>query len=241
MIGIYKYTNKVNGKVYIGQSNNIQRRIIEHNSRANNPSNDEYQSILSKAIRKYGIENFDIAVLCECSTDALDTLEKQYIAEYRSHLPQYGYNCTLGGESSGKRTISLTELEQLTWDLMNTDIPQKDLALKYNVTPQTISDINVGKYSVRDIEYPIRKRKRKIKIANCIVCGTKITYGHKYCNKCSHTLQQKCERPEPKQLAQEIIESSFSAVGKKYGVSDNAIRKWCVAYGIPKTKKELQQ
>lgn len=114
MIGIYKYTNKINGKVYIGQSNNIQRRITEHNYRANNPSSDEYQSVLSKAIRKYGIENFDIMVLCECSTDVLNTLEKQYIAEYRSHLSQYGYNCTLGGESSGKRTISLTELEQLT-------------------------------------------------------------------------------------------------------------------------------
>lgn len=114
MIGIYKYTNKINGKVYIGQSNNIQRRVAEHNSRANNPSSDEYQSILSTAIRKYGIENFDIVVLCECGINALDTLEKQYIAEYKSHLSQYGYNCTLGGESSGKRTISLTELEQLT-------------------------------------------------------------------------------------------------------------------------------
>ena len=114
MIGIYKYTNKINGKVYIGQSNNIQRRIIEHNNRANNPCNDEYQSVLSKAIRKYGIENFDITILCECSIDALDTLEKQYIAEYKSYLSQYGYNCTLGGESGGKRTMSLAELEQLT-------------------------------------------------------------------------------------------------------------------------------
>ena len=44
----------------------------------------------------------------------------------------------------------------------------------------------------------------------------------------------------PKQLAQEIIESNFCAVGRKYGVSDNTIRKWCVAYGMPKTKQELK-
>ena len=82
---------------------------------------------------------------------------------------------------------------------------------------------------------------RSKKISYCQYCGKEITYGSKYCTNCIHTAQQKCERSEPKQLAQEIIESSFCAVGRKYSVSDNAIRKWCVAYGMPKTKQELQK
>ena len=42
-------------------------------------------------------------------------------------------------------------------------------------------------------------------------------------------------------LAKEIVASSFLAVGRKYGVSDNAIRKWCKAYDIPTKKDELKK
>lgn len=49
------------------------------------------------------------------------------------------------------------------------------------------------------------------------------------------------KRPESVELAQEILESSFCAVGRKYGVSDNAIRKWCISYGMPTKKEELKQ
>ena len=48
-------------------------------------------------------------------------------------------------------------------------------------------------------------------------------------------------RPSKEQLAQEIAECGFEAVGRKYGVSGNAIKKWCVRYDLPKLKKEIQQ
>lgn len=59
MIGIYKYTNKINGKIYIGLSNDIQRRKNEHLTKAN--ANDKVY--FHQAIRKYGINNFDFEVL----------------------------------------------------------------------------------------------------------------------------------------------------------------------------------
>lgn len=49
------------------------------------------------------------------------------------------------------------------------------------------------------------------------------------------------ERPTKKQLLELILSKSFTEVGKIYGVSDNAIRKWCKSYGLPYTKKELKQ
>lgn len=49
------------------------------------------------------------------------------------------------------------------------------------------------------------------------------------------------ERPSALQLAQEILNSSFCAVGRKYGVTDNTIRKWCRAYSMPTKKNEIQE
>lgn len=62
----------------------------------------------------------------------------------------------------------------------------------------------------------------------CLVCGIPVKTKSKtgLCCSCSHKTQRKVERPPMHQLIKEIKETSYLAVGKKYGVSDNAIRKW---------------
>lgn len=72
MIGIYKYTNKINNKVYIGLSNDIDRRRHEHMSHANNKADTYFH----KALFKYGIENFDFEIL-EC----FETEDRQLMGE----------------------------------------------------------------------------------------------------------------------------------------------------------------
>ena len=148
-----------------------------------------------------------------------------YIDYYNSNNSEKGYNTTDGGYNPHTQSLATLDcVQQIIFDLKNTSLTGIELGQKYGVSDQLISDINCGRAWVQANEtYPIRARSKKISYCQC--CGQEITYGSKYCNKCSHTLQQRCERPEPKQLAQEIIESSFCAVGKKYGVSDNAIRK----------------
>lgn len=71
MIGIYKITNTVNNKKYIGQSINIIDRWREHRQRASNGTEYLYQ-----AIRKYGIQNFVFEVLEECLIEDLNLKEK---------------------------------------------------------------------------------------------------------------------------------------------------------------------
>lgn len=71
MIGIYKITNTVNNKKYIGQSINIIDRWREHRQRANNGTEYLYQ-----AIRKYGIQNFVFEVVEECLIEDLNLKEK---------------------------------------------------------------------------------------------------------------------------------------------------------------------
>ena len=97
MIGIYKIINNINGKIYIGQSINIEKRIKEHFWKALCEKDISYNSILHQAIRKYGADNFDWEIIQECSIDEIDELEKYYISYYNSISPN-GYNILSGGQ-----------------------------------------------------------------------------------------------------------------------------------------------
>jgi len=94
MIGIYKITNEINGKVYIGQSVDINKRKREHLNNYKREENKHYA--LYKAINKYGVNNFKFEVVCECSIEELNDLEVKYINLYNSYKNN-GYNMTLGG------------------------------------------------------------------------------------------------------------------------------------------------
>lgn len=76
----------------------------------------------------------------------------------------------------------------------------------------------------------------------CSKCGKELYSKTKsgLCTDCCHASRRTVERPDAVTLAQEIVETNFCAVGRKYGVSDNAIRKWCKSYGLPTTKNELK-
>jgi Zn finger protein HypA/HybF involved in hydrogenase expression len=73
-----------------------------------------------------------------------------------------------------------------------------------------------------------KERERIKKVYNCSSCGVELSGKCKtgLCNTCHSKSQRKVERPSKEQLLQEIKETSYLAVGRKYGVSDNAIRKW---------------
>ena len=94
MIGIYKFENKYDRKVYIGQSINIENRVKGHRKAVKTGDNTYFH----RALRKYGIENFDFNVLIECPKENLNYWEKFYIKFYCSNNPNYGYNMTEGGE-----------------------------------------------------------------------------------------------------------------------------------------------
>ena len=89
--GIYKITNLLNGKVYIGQSINIRVRIWQH-------VNYEVNVHLKNSFDKYGIENFQFEVIKV--TKDLDYWEKFFIYWYRSTDSKYGYNIAEGGNTS---------------------------------------------------------------------------------------------------------------------------------------------
>jgi len=73
--GIYKITNLINKKVYIGQSVNIESRWRDEKAASNCLSDCEYNSVRSRAFRKYGIENFSFEIIEECSKEQLNERE----------------------------------------------------------------------------------------------------------------------------------------------------------------------
>lgn len=97
MIGIYKITNNINGKIYVGQSINIYERWKQHEYKAFNCNEKAYNSAIHQAYRKYGIENFSYEIIEECPPEQLDIREIYWIEQLNSLAPN-GYNITPGGQ-----------------------------------------------------------------------------------------------------------------------------------------------
>ena len=74
----------------------------------------------------------------------------------------------------------------------------------------------------------------------CKICGAECI--DEYCsNKCANLSLRKIKWPSKEELEGLIYSTSFVKIGKMYGVSDNTIRKWCKAYGLPYRAKDLKQ
>ena len=93
---IYKITNRINGKVYIGQTiHTLEQRWKQHLKNARNG----VKTHLYSAIRKYGEENFEPEIICSADTkEELNLLETHYIQEYNSI--DVGYNMVDGGNNN---------------------------------------------------------------------------------------------------------------------------------------------
>jgi group I intron endonuclease len=91
---IYKITNKINNKCYIGQTKDYEQRFTEHKRELR--KNEHHNPHLQAAWNKYGEENFLFDIL-EC-TESYNEKEKYYITYYKSDNQEYGYNILPGGE-----------------------------------------------------------------------------------------------------------------------------------------------
>lgn len=95
---------------------------------------------------------------------------------------------------------------------------------RYNVKPK------------KEIKYYTTKEEKR-----CVDCGKIINPDATRCIDCEHKRQRKTEWPQRDELKELIRVKSFSAIGRMYNVSDNAVRKWCKNYNLPTKKSEIKQ
>lgn len=160
---IYKYENKINHKIYIGQTNNIERRHREHLN-----GHSFQTSLIERAIQKYGIDNFNFEIL-EITSD-YNAREQYWIEYYKSYKP-YGYNICEGGgylpnyqgENHPQSTITEEVARKIQQDLMNFSIPQIQIVKKYKTTIQTVEAIKSGHtWNYYNLSYPLRPSESEL-------------------------------------------------------------------------------
>lgn len=133
---IYKITNNVNGKVYIGQTiQTIKERFYQHC--ATKCSDSVLNMAIHKAIKKYGKSNFTIEVIEEVDKDSLNDREKFWIEYYNSY--NNGYNSTRGGQDGSTHCKEL-DTESIIKEY-NSGKSLRSIGNTFKVDKQTIKDL----------------------------------------------------------------------------------------------------
>lgn len=140
MAVIYKITNRLNGKLYIGQTRQtIEKRFIQH-SKADSP--------LGNAMRDCGLDNFTIEVIEECATqDQANDRERFWIKVLNCKVPD-GYNRSNGGEGNKyipSVTVKRQFIDRLKSLRNSRKISQKDFAQALKVSQQTVAGWESGR------------------------------------------------------------------------------------------------
>ena len=163
---IYKITNKINNKIYIGQSCHPDRRWKEHCANALH-NIDQYPIHL--AIKKYGKENFLMEVLEW--TENYNEREQQLIQQYNTLVPN-GYNVASGGsnrimygEDNPKNRVKNQDLPKIIQDFKENKLTDRKIAKKYHLTDKIIADINHGySHKIPTEHYPLRIKRGRQKL-----------------------------------------------------------------------------
>ena len=112
---IYKITNMITNKIYIGKTKKYyqnapfgyKKRLESHFVSAFSNSKQNDCPRLYNSIRKHGKTNFKIELVCECSLESIDDNETKYIALYDSTNDKNGYNIALGG--GGRSVVDISD------------------------------------------------------------------------------------------------------------------------------------
>lgn len=201
---IYAYKKRSNQKiVYIGQSIDLETRHKQHvQYDPFNINNREYNYPLSRGIRKYGVEEYELIILEEnLLQEQLDAREKYWIRFYDTCFN--GYNQTIGGSYPSKPVFDENTVNMVIEMLKDESYSFQDIVDKTGVSMTHVYNINTGHRRKRDeLKYPIREN------------NIKGTQGLKFSQK------------ECKMIHEEILknEKPFNEIAKQFRCDSSTIR-----------------
>lgn len=245
---IYKITNKVNGKLYIGKTEHMNPydRWIEHmQDYTKERNNNRY---LYRAMKKYGLVNFEFEIVEKVYNDTLDNREKYYIQMYDTY--ENGYNMTLGGD--GKERI---DREKVINDYLITHSYIKTAA-NLNIQRRIIRNIieqyelisyDVGKLSIEEVnnlkelasKYSMEEVGRQLGISGKAVRKRCDKFGI----KCNKRVNQKILMYNSKNCSNEFdstIEAAKYIQGNSLSTSDIYNISYKIKVAIQDSKKAYE-
>ena len=181
---VYKIENKINHKIYIGQSIHPEQRFLEH-ARGNNEKN----SPIHRAFRKYGRENFSFEILGWF--EDYNEKEKEYIIKYNSKVPN-GYNIQSGGneppvlkgENNYNTKITQELADKVISDILDWKLPKKTIVKTRGITSDIFRHINEGdSWKKEKLTYPLRPSeptldKYRVLYIQWLCCSSDIPLNH---------------------------------------------------------------
>lgn len=207
MICIYSITNKINGRVYVGQTINFIRRRRQHLTllRKNEcPIHD-----LQNDFNIYGENNFEFEVLINCNKEELDFLEKIYIKELNAFKDNGGYNLTNGGKKNIKASKSTKEkLSKVTKERFKNNKDYYDKIAKHN--KELWNDLEHRKKRIENMRASFTEERRKQISEN----SKKMWTGEKKELK-SKEMKEKYSNIEERQKQSEIVKEAMSKLPKE--------------------------
>lgn len=204
--GIYMITNRLNNKVYIGQSKDILKRFRQYYWGATSSSDySETTHNITAIIREYGIENFDFSIIASGDTylDVNKRLaaEVLYIAKYKAGDPEFGYNEDSGGEPGplspriqsiqerAKRAIPVflynIETQSVLLYLFGARAVADDFKCDKAITSHAMNrlDVFADKYYIIPARYDDRHRLYEKKLASFEVVHSNPKFPNRTINK----------------------------------------------------------
>ena len=189
---------------------------------------ERYNIDISHFTKTQGIKRNPGNVFIENSTASQKTLREWYIKGAYTE-----YKCSICGQEPCWQGKELTLILDHINGTNNDDRLENLRWVCPNCNQQL--DTTGGKQSHRN-QNKIEKKYY------CSNCGIEIkTKEATLCQTCAKIAQRTVERPIREELKFLIRTKPFLQIGKDFGVSDNAIRRWCIAENLPSTKKEIQK
>lgn len=177
--GIYLLRNKIDRKVYIGQSTNLTKRKRQHKNLM--MSRKHFNEHLQNAYDKYGMV-FEFEIIEYADEDKLDELEMYWMDFFKSTNKKFGYNILKGGTQFKKHSEESKDKIRIANQGLNSKLTIKDvmyikkylvndydlikLSKKFNVSKATISKIGTcvnWKWVLEELNYTLLNREEILK------------------------------------------------------------------------------
>lgn len=110
----------------------------------------------------------------------------------------------------------------------------------YGLVDNKLLKTSFDEEKAKEIDVLVESVKQK-QIFYCKKCGKEIWQGSTHCPECAKIVSRTVERPSREELKVLIRTVPFTRIGQQFGVTDNSIRKWCVAMGLPSKSTEIKK